>query len=190
MIEPLCEIETTRLRLRPFVAGDLAAMLRVRGDAAVNRYLTADGVQPSPAQIETDLLGVVARWRENGYDRWAVVHKDTDELIGWCGLQPRPTHVDLGYGLARAYWGQDLITEAARASLRHGFEQLKLDTVTAIALPDNVGSVRVMQKLGMKFLKRAPYLIHPEAVFYTINRRDFCPDASLYIFRVKHENKR
>ncbi|HEX8068480.1 MAG TPA: GNAT family N-acetyltransferase [Pyrinomonadaceae bacterium] len=182
------EIETERLRLRPFVVADLAAMLRVRGDAAVNRYLTADGAQPSAAQIEADLLGVVARWRENGYDRWAVVLKATGELIGWCGLQPKPTHVDLGYGLARAHWGRDLITEAARASLRHGFEQLRLDAVTAIARAENVGSVRVMQKLGMKFLRRGPYLTHPDVVFYTIARPDFCPDASLYIFRAKPDN--
>ena len=182
------EIETTRLRLRPFRLDDLPALTALRADVEVARYLT---ITPSPPeQVARDLDGVIARWRERGYDRWAVEDKETGEFIGYCGLQEKPTHVDLGYGLLRAQWGRGLATEAARAAIRHGFEVLGFDLITALALPENIGSWRVMEKAGLRFLKRVPYLDFPAMVFYTIARADFRPDASLYIFHAAHENRR
>ena len=163
------------------------ALFRGVTDPEVARYLT---ITPSPPeQVELDLQGVVARWRERGYDRWAVEDNWTGQFLGWCGLQAKPSHVDLGYAIARAHWGRGLVTEAARAALRHGFEVLGFDTITALALPENVGSWRVMEKLGLTFLKRAPYQDFPAIVFYTIKRADFRPDASLYILHGRHENK-
>ncbi len=180
------EIETERLRLRPFTLDDLPGMIELRGDPEMARYLT---ITPSPPeQVEQDLRGVIARWREHGFDRWAVDDKQTGAFLGWCGLQEKPSHVDLGYGIARSHWGLGLATEAARASIRHGFERLGFDTITALALPENVGSWRVMEKLGLRFLKRAPYLEFPEVVYYTITRADFRPDASLYILHDRHDN--
>ena len=181
------EIETARLRLRPFTPADLPALIRMRGDPVFARYLT---ITPSPPeQVEQDLRAAIARWRERGYDRWAVDEKETGEFFGWCGLQEKPTHVDLGYAVAREHWGRGLTTEAARAAVRHGFEELGFDTIIALALPENVGSWRVMEKLGLKFLKRAPYLDFPEVVIYTIARADFRPDASLYILHQRQDNR-
>ncbi|HEX8178457.1 MAG TPA: GNAT family N-acetyltransferase [Pyrinomonadaceae bacterium] len=184
---PALEIETARLRLRPFTLADLPALIEMRADPEVARYLT---ITPSPPeQVERDLHAAMARWRERGYDRWAVDDKETGAFMGWCGLQQKPDHVDLGYAVARAYWGRGFTTEAARAAIRHGFEELKFETITAIALPENVGSWRVMEKLGMKFRQRVPYQEFPAVVFYTIERTDFRPDGSLYIFHARHENR-
>ncbi len=152
------------------------------------RYLTI--TPSSPEQVERDLHGVIARWRERGYDRWVVEDKRTSAFLGYCGLQAKPTHIDLGYGLVRTHWGRGFTTEAARAALRHGFEMLGFDLITGLTLPENIGSWRVMEKLGLKFLKRAPYQDFPAVLYYTIARADFRPDASLYIFHAAHDNRR
>jgi S-adenosylmethionine-dependent methyltransferase len=85
----------------------------------------------------------------------AIIHKDTQEIIGWCGLdhldQTRP-HPVLFYLLKASYWGQGLATEAARAVLGYAFRELSLPRIDSAAASDNPASVRVMVKLGMRYL--------------------------------------
>jgi RimJ/RimL family protein N-acetyltransferase len=78
-------------------------------------------------------------------------------LIGFCGLQPLPElrleteQIEIGWWLARAWWGRGLATEAARAALRDGFERVGLQRIVAIAQPANTASIGIMQKLEMRF---------------------------------------
>ena len=89
---------------------------------------------------------------------WAVgFHKEDSALIGWSGLSylEDTGEVEIGYGLAKPYWGRGLASEAAAATIKYGFEQLGLPRIVAIASPDNITSRRVLEKLGMKFEKVA-----------------------------------
>jgi RimJ/RimL family protein N-acetyltransferase len=74
-------------------------------------------------------------------------------LIGFCGLQPLPEtgEIEIGWWLARAWWGRGLATEAARVVLRDGFERAGLERIVAIAQPANTASIGIMRKLGMHF---------------------------------------
>jgi ribosomal-protein-alanine N-acetyltransferase len=78
-------------------------------------------------------------------------------LIGFCGLQPLPEseEIEIGWWLARDWWGRGLATEAARVALRDGFERVGLERILAIAQPANTASIGVMQKLGMRFERMA-----------------------------------
>ncbi len=92
--------------------------------------------------------------KENGFCRWAVLKKETAEIVGSCGFaRPHGTkEIELGYLLARKFWGAGLATEAAAACLKYGFEELKFKEVIAMTDLENVASQKVLEKIG--FVKR------------------------------------
>jgi ribosomal-protein-alanine N-acetyltransferase len=101
---------------------------------------------------------------ELGYAMWAVEAKATGAFIGQCGLRPAASmdpdaggEIDLAYHLSRASWNQGYATEAVVAVLGHGLGSVGLDRVMAVALPENVGSWRVMEKAGMHYEGIAAY---------------------------------
>ena len=96
-------------------------------------------------------------------------------------LQNTP-EVELAYAIAHNYWNQGLTTEAARASVRFGFEMLQLQRIVAIALTHNLASQRVMQKAGLKYEKQA-YFYNLEVAYYSLNREDYQLDNSFYRLR-------
>jgi ribosomal-protein-alanine N-acetyltransferase len=84
-----------------------------------------------------------------------MVRKTDGETIGSCGLQPLEIggrdEVEVGWWLARGCWGKGLATEAARSVLRYAFERAGLARVIAIAMPENLASRRIMEKIGMRY---------------------------------------
>jgi ribosomal-protein-alanine N-acetyltransferase len=95
-------------------------------------------------------------WAERGYGLWAVERKDSAGFIGYVGLWPAtfPAHftpaVEVGWRLGADQWGCGYATEAARASLRYGFETVRLDEIVSFTSAINVRSWRVMERLGMR----------------------------------------
>lgn len=167
----MVEIETTRLLLRAFKPDDVDKLYLIRSDPDVMKTLPA----VRPRSREETLLVMNRhneRWNEQSFGVWAVEHKEHGKLIGYCGLQylEDTPEVEILYGLAKDYWGGGLTTEAARASLRYGFEEARLDYIVAIVLPDNLASRRVMEKIGMRYegetrnfgVDCARYAIHNE----------------------------
>jgi RimJ/RimL family protein N-acetyltransferase len=96
--------------------------------------------------------------REIGYTMWAVDDKASGSFIGQCGIRPARSidesagsEIDLAYHFARQAWGKGYATEAAVAVLAEGLGPIGLDRIMAVALPENHGSWRVMEKAGMVF---------------------------------------
>src|SRR5207253_11071343 len=120
-------IETERLVLRRFTLDDLDELVALRSDPEVMRYI---GNQ-SREKIEQRLRYYIAHYEPHGFGMWGVVHKDRGALVGWCGLifLDETPEVEVGYGITKSYWGQGLMTEAARASLRYGFERAGLERI-------------------------------------------------------------
>ena len=178
------EIETERLRLRMFTPEDFETLYALWTDREVMRFITPDGWPYSREESAEFLPRLVERFRQHGWGQWAVVYKPEEKLIGYCGFKflDGTQEVELLYGIAKDYWNRGLVTEAARASLRYGFEQAGLEEIVAIADPENRGSWRVMEKAGMRREGTARYY-DQEVVRYTIGRAEFRPDDSLYILR-------
>jgi RimJ/RimL family protein N-acetyltransferase len=174
------EIETERLRLRRFTADDLGAVRRIYGDAEVMRYMW-DGRARTEEQIRDALDYLIESWVGRDFGMWAVVHKEEGVVIGRCGLGllDGKDEVEVGYILARAYWGGGYATEAARAVLRDGFERVGLERIIAVTRPDHVASQRIMVKLGMRYEKDA-YYYGATQVYYAIERRTYRPSVDLY----------
>jgi ribosomal-protein-alanine N-acetyltransferase len=183
-------IETARLRLRPFTMNDLGALhQQIYSDAEVMRYLP--GGQPrSMDQTEVVLREFVAHKNRHGYTIDAVTDKRSGQLIGMCGLfmLKEDGAVEIAYALGQPFWGQGYTTEAALAVLRCGFESVGLGKIIALAVPENIASQRVMQKIGMQHQGLTRRYYDADLVLYTLASESFSPDDSLYRMMDTHES--
>ena len=148
-------ITTTRLILRAFAEEDAEPLCHILGEAGVLRYFPNPN-PPSLDRVQSMLARQLTHWQEHGYGWWATVLRESQALIGWCGLQFLPEFVktEVAYLLGKPYWGTGLGTEAARAAVQFGFETLELESILAIVHVDNVASRRVIEKLGMAFIEQ------------------------------------
>ncbi|HYP01337.1 MAG TPA: GNAT family N-acetyltransferase [Pyrinomonadaceae bacterium] len=174
------ELETARLRLRMFAPEDAGELSLITSDPDVMEYI-GEGLPLSPDATTVNLASIIGTFKRRGFGRWALVHKELNKLIGYCGLSYNNVQVgvEVAYLLARPYWGQGLATEAARACLRYGFEVLRLDTIGGVTRPGNDKSRRVLERLGMKYVCDAVYHGY-DCVHYSISRNEFRPHPSCY----------
>ncbi|MEH1882174.1 GNAT family N-acetyltransferase [Nostoc sp.] len=86
-------------------------------------------------------------------------------------------------GWARCYWNQGIASEATKASLRYGFEEVKLDRIVAIAAPEHTASRRVMEKCCMKYEKNA-HFYNLDVAYYALARSEWRLDDSVYILQI------
>jgi RimJ/RimL family protein N-acetyltransferase len=143
-------LETPRLVLRPFAAGDAVLVHGVYSDPKVMRYV-ATGPMAELTVTERLLQDYAGHQQRHGYSFWAVVERSSGALIGDAGLYRTPAgEVELGYTLGAAWWGRGYATEAASRWLSVAFGELALDEVVALAEPANAASLRVLDKLGMR----------------------------------------
>lgn len=151
-------IHTSRLRLREVEETDLDAIHAYRRDPDVCRYLGSP--EPETREKTWEYVWAAAQQRRLPQRRCyelGIVLADQDLLIGECGLSllfvsehsPSPYAATLGFLVHPAHWGNGYATEAASALVRFGLEHLRLETVYAGCLPENVGSRRVLEKAGM-----------------------------------------
>lgn len=176
----ILQIQTHRLNMRPFIMNDVDVLHRLWTDPQVRKYLWDDLVISREKAAEV-VENSMTSFTQRGFGLWAMFPKDKDELIGFCGFRlfDDPPEVEILYGLAPAYWGRGLTTEAAKAMLRCGFEEHGFARIYAGADPPNTASFRVMEKCGLKFAKRM-FINNIEVIFYVIPREAFQPDDLFY----------
>jgi ribosomal-protein-alanine N-acetyltransferase len=152
--------QAERLFLRCFHVADLDAMAAVFGDPEVMRF--GPGPQ-SRDWVREWLRGCLEDYyRKWGFGLWAVVHKSEHRVIGFCGLtrfddiDGRP-EIEIGYRLARAFWGRGLATEATGAVRDYAFGLLGLPRLVAVMDPRNTASVRVAEKTGLRYEKEVTF---------------------------------
>jgi RimJ/RimL family protein N-acetyltransferase len=167
-------LETERLLLREFDEGDVAPFYLLGSDPAIIRYTGDPGGGLTSAEHALEVLRArpLADYRNHGYGRWACVLKASGEVIGFAGLKylADSQEVDIGFRLLPAYWGQGLATEACRAVLDFGRTNLGLKRVIGLVDPQNIASVRVLEKLGLTLTGQvedqgkcfAKYVIEPQ----------------------------
>ena len=143
----------------------------IAADTEVMRYIH-DGTPWSEERARQFVERQILLFGERGFCLWKLVPKEDGPLIGFCGLQPLPDmpEIEIGWWLARAWWGRGLATEAARAALRDGFERIGLERIVSIAQPANIASIAIMRKLGMQFERIAEPRGIPVAL-YSLERR-------------------
>lgn len=142
------------------------------GDPEVMRYI-GDGSVRDRDQAAATLAMMEQRWDEQGFGLFAAEDVAAGQLAGWIGLAV-PTFlpevlpaVEIGWRLRRAWWGRGLATEGARAVLADGFERVGLDEIISIRHVDNEASGRVMDKLGLQFVRATTVPSHGRPVVVT-----------------------
>ena len=147
-------LETERLSLEPWKADDWVAFRPIAADPEVMRHING-GVPWSDDEIRLFVERQIALYQERGFCRWKLIEKASGGLIGFCGVGRWRGYpeLEIGWWLAREWWGRGLATEAAHAALEDVFKRAELDRVISIARPANVASIRIMRKLGMRFVR-------------------------------------
>lgn len=152
------QLLTERLMLRPFIWADLDWLCELYSDPEVMRFLSDGRIRDRDTTVQS-LSKVFQHWIQYGFGMWAVLLRETNVPIGRCGVGffHDLDEAELSYTLARPYWGLGYATEAAQRVLQHAWEELFLPAVVAHARPGNRSSIRVMEKLGMKYAGDGEY---------------------------------
>ena len=172
-------IETERLVIREMSEADTDAFLKIFSDPVAMEYF---GVLFDRPRMERWVRSNLDHQREHGFSLMTLVLKDGGAVIGDCGLETTEIdgalRVGIGFDINRNYWNEGYATEAARAVIDYGFGGFDFDKLSAWINPDNVGSRRVAEKIGMTVetsVERGgkPY------VLYSISRADWQTNRQL-----------
>jgi RimJ/RimL family protein N-acetyltransferase len=176
-------LETPRLVLRHWEPADREAMRRINRDPRVMRFLSDPmGTPFDDGQTDAFLETLRSHWDEHGYGLYAAAIMGPEECIGYVGLSV-PVFlpgvlpaVEIGWRLDSRFWNQGLATEGARACLPVAFGALGLERLVSIGHRDNIASLRVMAKIGMRPIAE---MVHPSRgwplAVYELRRGDWAP---------------
>lgn len=143
-------LETERLYLREIKHSDYEALSKILQDEET-MYAYEGAFSDDETQEWLDRQ--IGRYNEYGFGLWAVVLKETDEMIGQCGLTIQPWNdrqvLEIGYLLQKAYWHKGYATEAAKACREYAFTNLNADEVCSIIRDTNTASQNVALRNGM-----------------------------------------
>jgi len=173
-------LETERLLLRPLEMRDTPIMTALLNDRDITSMMDA---YPFPYP-ESEARAVV-RWSQQAPDEGkgygcAIVRKADEQFVGAIFLKLYTTVPEVGYWIGRPYWGQGYAVEAASRVLQYGFEVFKFNRMSAYCLLQNTASQRVLEKIGMKFLRREEYPVEGEdrvdvLLYYEMQQSEWKP---------------
>lgn len=167
-------LTTPRLRLEPICPDHYAGLRVLNADPLVQRYIA--GRPETPEETLAMIERVQGRWKQFGYSWWSFIELETGELVGagciqHMGHDPANEH-EIGWRLRPDRWGLGYASEAARRMAAFAFDDLKAPLLAAVCHPDNLDSVKVMRRLGMRY--RGEEVWHAQTVsVYEIGAQEF-----------------
>lgn len=146
-------IETERLILRPLTEGDAEFIFELVNDPSFIQNIGDRNVRTLEDAKRYITNGPVASYARNGFGLYLVELKESGQPIGMCGLIRRSmlNDVDIGYAYLPRYWSKGYAIEAALAMKKYAREVIGLKRMVAVVDPQNTGSIRLLEKLGMTF---------------------------------------
>jgi RimJ/RimL family protein N-acetyltransferase len=150
---------------------DLDDYAEMCADPMVMRYL-GSGAVLTRAEAWLSIAVFMGHWQMRGYGHWVAEDKATRRMIGRIGfLNPEGwPGFEIGWTLARHAWGKGYATEGAKAALQYGFWQLDQRRVISIIHPENTASMKVAERLGERFERKAQMSDGREVLIYGIDR--------------------
>lgn len=144
-------LETDRLIIRNWKESDIEPYAELSADLEVMTFI-GDGAARTTDYARTFVHQMMTLYEERGWIRFAVEHKESGDFMGFCGFELVDGVLDYGWRYARKYWGGGYGSEAAIAVLELGRNQFSLKNIQSKSYTENVGSVRIMEKMGLSFL--------------------------------------
>jgi ribosomal-protein-alanine N-acetyltransferase len=164
-------LETDRLVLRHLVVDDAADLYRIYSDPETMKFM---GKAPVSVAEERQYIQshIAHHYEKYGVGLFATVLKENNRLIGRCGLMRKQientAEVEVAYLLDREYWGKGLATEAAEAIIEHGCAKYGFRRIVAIVHPHNTASIRIAEKIGMRYERDVVYGDISKASLYSL----------------------
>jgi [ribosomal protein S5]-alanine N-acetyltransferase len=161
-------LETSRLILKPVAFSELDDILELRSDPEVMKYI---GATKTKEEVLDFIQCGQGYYEQYGLDFFSVFEKDTGLFIGQAGLfhfnfDVNQPEIELAYRLNKKYWGKGYAIEIAKALIDYGFSQLSLSKIIADVHPENEGSQKILEKVGMICCGTVRHKEFPETPFY------------------------
>jgi RimJ/RimL family protein N-acetyltransferase len=150
-MKELESLETERTIMRKLKKEDAKDFYALNLDEEVLKYT---GDKPFESiQASIDFLTNYDQYEKYGVGRLAVIDKTTSKFLGWCGLKysQDKNEYDIGFRFHRKYWSKGYATETSKKCLDFGFTELGIEKVVGRAMKENIGSIKVLEKIGMTF---------------------------------------
>ena len=154
-------LETERLLLREFRITDVDDMFELDSNPKVHQYLGKKTIK-TKEEAKKMIEFILKQYKENGIGRFAVIEKSSGSFIGWSGLKLNKgtkeslngfqDFIDIGYRFIPKYWRKGYGLETAIACLEYGFKTMNLDIIYGAAEIENIGSNKILQKIGLQFV--------------------------------------
>jgi ribosomal-protein-alanine N-acetyltransferase len=166
-------LETDRLLLRELNVEDSENFYRLNLNPNVVKY-TGDKAFENNSEAEKFLVNY-EDYKINGFGRWAVINKSNGEFLGWCGLKyvEKLNETDIGFRFFEKHWNKGFATESAKACIKYGFEKLNLETIVGRVMAKNFASIKVLEKLGLKYEKEFDFDEHKGLIYRIKNNKSF-----------------
>ena len=163
-------LETERLYLREITIEDAENAYLLNLDPEVVKYTSDEPFEN--VECARTFLKNYDHYKKYGFGRWAVINKTDNEFLGWCGLKytEELDEFDIGFRFFKKHWNKGYATESAKACLELGFKKFEMPKIVGRAMKENFGSIKVLEKIGLKYYK--PFDFDGEAgVIYLIENR-------------------
>ena len=146
------QLETARLNLRLFTHDDVQIMFDLNSEPEIIKYAESTLTKTLQEAKERLEQGPLFDYKNYGYGRFAVELKEIGKVIGFCGIKylPEINLPEVGYRYFKEYWGKGIGTEAARVCVDFARDDLEIKKLVALIVPENIASIKVARKLGMK----------------------------------------
>ncbi len=153
------KLQTERLILRELIPSDDKGIFELDSNPKVHEFVGKNPIV-SIEQARDVIAFIQQQYQDNSIGRWAVIDKKTKAFMGWAGLKLYQSEAnghsnfyELGYRFMPKYWGQGYATEAAKAILEYGFNEMKLKEIYAMTDVKHKASQRVLEKCGMRYIE-------------------------------------
>ncbi|WP_039238862.1 GNAT family N-acetyltransferase [Bacillus thermotolerans] len=149
----ITELRTKRLLLRKMKAADSASLFAIWSDPEVTKYMNINCfTNETQAKEMIELLDNLSQ--ENKAVRYSIIELESNKIIGSCGynsLDSDHSKAEIGYDISKAFWGKGYATEAISSLMDYAFTSLKLNRVEAKVVPENIPSIKVLEKLNFTY---------------------------------------
>jgi len=149
----ITELHTERLHLRTMKLSDSPSLFKIWSDPDVTKFMNIDCFTDEN-QAKDMIKHLKELSQDNKAIRFSIIETESNGIIGSCGydsLDFENARAEIGFDIARAFWGRGYALEAINSLLNYAFSSLKLNRIEAKVEPENVNSIKVLQKLNFMF---------------------------------------
>ncbi|GKU80103.1 GNAT family N-acetyltransferase [Paenibacillus sp. L3-i20] len=147
------QLYTERLHLRKMQMSDSSSLFKIWSDPDVTKFMNVSNfTDETQAQEMIRILDELSQ--ENKAIRFSIIELESNEIIGTCGynfLDFENQKAEIGYDIAKSFWGRGYASEAIRTLLEYGFSSLNMNRIEAKVEPENVNSIKLLQNLNFTF---------------------------------------